>query len=133
MQTYVVRFALLINRLEWACEQQDNRDFPAADTLTITGDQVTKACILAEYFLNHAKKANAIINGQSPVEKLPRDIKNWYRSLPLQTAISTNDAEAAGAKASISRATIFRLLNEHDASRKLFQKIRHGYYERLYV
>jgi Protein of unknown function (DUF3987) len=135
MQTYSLRFCLIINRLEFACaySSSDNRDFPPHDTYTVTYDQAQKAAILTEYFLKHALKANNVINAQTPLAKLPRDQRNFYKELPMGVVFSTTEAELAAVKHRISRATLFRLLNDTDPSRKLFQKVRHGEYERLYA
>lgn len=132
MQTYTIRFALLINRIRYACECQDNRDFPPVDEQVIRLDDVEKARILAEYFLTHALKAHNAISGATPADKLPRDIQKWYRSLPLGQELTTRQIEDQAVSHNLSRPTMFRFLNESNLEKRLFQKIRHGVYERLY-
>lgn len=133
MQTYCIRFALIINRLQYACACQENTDFQPNDDQTITREQVQKAAILAEYFLRHALKAQNSISGATPVDKLPRDQQQFYRSLPIGQEISTAQLEEGALKyKGISRAKLFRLLNEPDPLRRIFAKVRHGVYERLY-
>lgn len=132
MQTYTLRFALLLHLLEYACKCQDNTDFPPNCDLRITVKQVDRACALTEYFLSHALKANNAINGATPLDKLPRDERNWYKSLPMNEVFSTKLAEEKAVEAKISRAKMFRLLGETDPQKRLFQKVRHGEFERIY-
>lgn len=132
MQTYVIRFCILINRLRQACEYQSNKDFPPNDDQLIISDDVARAGILCEYFLKHALKAHNDISGATPVDKLPRDIQKFYRCLPIGQEITTGFIEEAALKNNLSRAGLYRLLNEADPQRKLFVRIRHGVYERLY-
>lgn len=133
MQTYSLRFCLIINRLEYACEYNSNSDFPPNDILTISLAQAQKAAMLTEYFLRHALKANNVINAQTPLAKLPRDQRNFYKDLPMGVIFTTTEAENYAVKHRISRATLFRMLNETDPTKKLFQKVRYGEYERLYA
>lgn len=132
MQTYCIRFALILNRIRYACDYQDNTDFQPKDDETIRVEDVKKAIRLTRYFLDHAMKANNAISGATPADKLPRDIQKFYRQLPLGQELSTRQIEDIAAMHKLSRAALFRMLNEHDASRKLFVKVRHGVYERLY-
>jgi hypothetical protein len=133
MQTYTLRFCLIINRLEYACQYQSNREFPPNDDYTVTLDQAHRACQLTEYFIKHALKSNSAINSTTPLSKMPRDIVKFYRALPIGQEFTTRDAEDAAVKFNISRATMFRLLSEMDTSKRLFAKVRHGVWERLYV
>lgn len=133
LQSYTIRFCMLVNRLDYACAYQDNRDFPPQDDLKVTYDQAFRACVLTEYFLKHALKTNASVNAGTPVSKLPRDQRNWYKELPIGQVFTTQEAETIAIKHRISRAVMFRMLNEGDPARRLFVKIRHGEYERLYV
>ena len=133
LQSYAIRFCLLINRLDYACACQDNKEFPPHDDLTITYEQAFRACVLTEYFLKHALKTNAYVNGGTPVATLPRDQRNWYKELPMGKVFNTSEAEVIAVKHRISRATMYRLLNQNDAMKRLFLKVRHGEYERLYV
>ena len=132
MQTYCIRFSLIVNRLRYACECQDNTDFPPMDDQLIRLDDVQKAKILCEYFLSHAIKAQNAISGATPADKLPRDIQKWYRSLPLGQELTTRQIEDAAVIHKLSRPSMFRLLNESNMDRRLFAKVRHGIYERLY-
>jgi len=133
MQTYTLRFCLIINRLHYACLFHTNKDFPPDDNHTVTLQQAQYASDLTEYFLLHAFKANNIINSNTPIAKLPKDEKNFYKALPMGKPFTTSQAETIAEKTGISRAKLFRMLNETDNSRRLFQKVRHGEYERLYV
>lgn len=134
MQTYTIRFALILNRLRVACEyiDNDNPDFPPHDHKEITVADVDRACILVEYFLKHALKAHHSISGATPVDKQPRNIQQWYKAIPRGTEITTAEVEAISATYKVSRATMFRMLNEPDHTKRLFVKIRHGIYERIY-
>lgn len=133
MQTYTLRFCLLLNRLDYACDCQTNADFPPTDQYTVTADQAGRAAQLVEYFLLHALKANSIVNAQTPLAKLPKDEKLFYKALPFGEPFTTSKAESFAIKFRISRAKMFRMLNETDPSKRLFQKVRHGEYERIYV
>lgn len=133
LQSYAIRFCLLLNRLDHACACQGNEAFPPQDELKITYEQAFRAGVLTEYFLKHALKTNAYVNGGTPVARMPRDQRNWYKELPINKPFGTAEAETAAVKHRISRATMYRLLNETDHSKRVFQKIRHGEYERLYV
>lgn len=132
MQTYTIRFSLILNRLRYACAMQENVDFPEADDQTIVTDDVEKAIQLAEYFLLHAHKTHNAISGATPADKLPRDILKWYQSLPIGQELSTRDIEDAALRHNLSRPTMFRHLNESNIEKRLFAKLRHGVYERLY-
>ncbi len=132
MQTYALRFSLLLNRARYACEYQNNKDFPISDDQTILADDVEKAKILTEYFLLHALKAHNAISGATPADKLPRDIQKWYQSLPLGQELPTRDIEDAAIKHNIARRTMFRYINDSDVQKRIFVKLRQGYYERLY-
>lgn len=132
MQTYAIRFCILVNRLRQACEYHTNKDFPPNDDQTIVSDDVAKATILTEYFLKHAMKAHNDISGSTPLDKLPRDIQKFYRSIPIGQEISTMELELKAVEHQMSRATLFRMLNESNPEKKLFTKLRHGVYERLY-
>jgi len=132
MQTYAIRFCIIVNRLRQACEYQSNKDFPPNDDQTIVSDDVAKATILTEYFLKHAMKAHNDISGATPVDKLPKDMQRFYRSFPIGQELNTKILEEGAVKHNLSRASLFRLLNESNPERKLFTKIRHGVYERLF-
>lgn len=132
MQTYAIRFCILVNRMRQACEYQSNKDFPPNDDHTIISDDVAKATILTEYFFRHAMKAHNDISGATPVDKLPKDMQRFYRSFPIGQELNTKQLEEEAVKHNLSRASLFRLLNESNPERKLFTKIRHGVYERLF-
>lgn len=132
IQTYSIRFAMILNRLRYACDYQDNRQLPPKDDETISVYDVEMAMHLSDYFLKNAQKASLIINGQNPVDKLPTNLKKFYKLLPRGVELSTKELEEAAVKADISRATLFRLLNNPDTQQRIFSKIRHGVYERLY-
>lgn len=132
MQTYCIRFALIMNRLRYACDAQDNKDFPADDDQTIKVDDVKRSKILCEYFLLHALKAHHSISGATAADRLPMDIQKFYRSLPIGQELTTREIEDHAFKHKLSRPTMFRLLNEPAPEKRLFAKLRHGIYERLY-
>lgn len=133
MQTYTLRFCLIVNRLEYACAYQTNRDFPPVDDYTVTVEQAYKAAQLTEYFLLHALKANNAINANTPLAKMPRDIVKFYRQLPMGQTFTTREAEDVAVRCNVSRAKLFRLFSETDPAKKIFTKIRHGEWERMYV
>ena len=123
MQNYAIRFALILECLNWATE--DN-EFQLIQSLTITPESVHHAITLCSYFLQNAMKANSMINFSSPVDKLPKNFREFYRMLPDEFA--TGDAEDIAAKKDIRRATFYRLLKREE----LFQKLRGGRYQKLH-
>jgi hypothetical protein len=93
LQTYVIRFCLILNRLDYACAYQDNREFPPEDLRTISLPQADRACVLAEWFLKHALKSNSIVNAEDPLNRLSMDKKNFYKSLPFGKPFTITEAE----------------------------------------
>lgn len=117
MQSYALRFALLIEVLDWACE---NNDFSLPQDLQITTDSVGKAIMLSDYFLQMALKANSLINFASPIDKMPKDFRIFYRALPDE--FSFGEGEKIAAQHGFPRPTYSRYLKKPE----LFQKLRGG-------
>lgn len=133
MQSYCCRFSLLLYLMhEAAGENEDSNTFPPEPFSTVSSKIVRKAKALTEYFLMHSLKAQAQINSATPLDRLPRNLRNWYRDIPSGVEVSTSDIERIAQKHDISRATVFNYLGATDPNRKIFIRTRQGYYEKLY-
>lgn len=135
MQTYFLRFCLILQNMHVAAGDigYDPFDRPNAsgDASWIGPPIVDKAVLLTDYFLKHSLKAVSVINNVTPLAKMPTNLLNWYRELPL--IFTTQEAETVGVKHGITRRTMFIHLNQQEGNKRIFQKIKHGQYEKLFV
>lgn len=133
MQTYACRFTMLLHLMHQAANELPKDDsFPPKDYVNVALPTVEKACELTEYFLKHALKAQDQISAATPLDRLPKNIRNWYSAIPSGTEISTSQVEDIAFKFGISRAAMFSYLNCTDMAKKLFIRTRHGMYEKIY-
>lgn len=134
MQTYALRFALLLQILHEACNDTPADDYKmgADGKLEISLGIAERAQALTEFFISHALKANGIINAQNPLGRLPSNVRKWYGSLPTGVEFTTKMAEEKAILFQISRSTMFEMLSQRDPKKQLFQKIKTGSYEKLY-
>jgi DNA primase catalytic core len=123
MQNYAIRFALTLELLNWAAE---NNEFQKLEDIMISAESVHHAITLCQYFLTNAMKANSMINFSSPVDKLPKNYRDFYRLLPDE--FNTGEAEDVAVKKDISRANFYRFLKKEE----LFSKLRGGRYQKLH-
>jgi hypothetical protein len=134
IQSQAIRFCLILAMLDWACAYKTNGDDNDiwgdfdANNLRIKMGTVERGIALAEYFLLNALKANAIINFASPIDKLPRNYRAFYRELPEE--FETADAKKLAIRYDISEEKMFRLLKNQDGDKPFFRKIKHGKYEK---
>lgn len=117
IQNYAIRFSLILELLDWSCE---NNEFVLPQNLEVSVQTVNKAIMVADYFLRNALKANAMINLSSPVDKMPKDFRTFYRALP--DSFSFGQGVDVAAKHQIGRATFSRALKRKD----FFEKVRGG-------
>lgn len=95
----------------------------------IDADTVTDGIRIAEYFLTQSEKVHGQIFDSTAVDKLPRDVRQWYDRLvkslnEKKTTIATADAVSAGNVEGLSESKVKRLLQRKD----LFDKVKHGEY-----
>lgn len=103
----------------------------SGDTLPaeIDAKTVEDGIRVAEYFLTQSEKVHAQIFDTTAVDKLPRDVRQWYDRLvkslnEKKKTITTADAVTAGNVAGLSESKAKRFLGRKD----LFDKVRHGEY-----
>ena len=116
MEMYVLRLALIIEMIRYACNESDKK--------AISIEAVQGAIKLVEYFKNSAVKVNYILSNASPLDKFPADKRNLYKALPdtFTTEIGLQTAEGLG----VPERTFKYFLNEKD----LFTRLSHGEYEK---
>lgn len=132
MQSYCCRFALILYLMHEAAGENKDDTFPPEPFSTIAPAIVKKAVALTEYFLQHSLKSQAQINSATPLDRLPRNLRNWYRDIPTGIEVSAGDIERIAQKHDISRATVFNYLGATDPNKKIFLRTRQGFYEKLY-
>lgn len=131
MQNYLTRFTLMLHLMHEAAGEVTHRSMNGGE-VRISMPIVLKAITLTEYFLNHSLKAQSAINASTPLDRLPRNIRNWYADLPTGDQLTTNIVERYAMKHGLSRAQMFVYLSEHDPKKRIFHKERHGVYTKLF-
>jgi len=118
LDMYVVRLALILELIGWACEESDKQ---AISIKTMQG-----AIKLIEYFRKSAIKAYSIISNTEPLEKFPVDKQLLFRELPdsFTTEIALQVAHSMG----VPERTLKRFLKEKD----LFLRTSRGEYEKCF-
>ncbi|MBQ3812078.1 MAG: DUF3987 domain-containing protein [Bacteroidales bacterium] len=117
IQTYCLRFALVIHTMREAAGDIDT-------STTIGDDTVTRAIVLAEFFYETAQVAYEMVLA----DNTPND---FFRLLNgLNTFFTTDQAIAVGERMGISRAKVFRLLGVKPDD-PFLRKLKHGKYEKL--
>ena len=116
MDMYVLRLALILEMLRYACNESDKH--------AVSIEAVEGAVKLVEYFKNSAVKVNYILSNTSPLDKYPADKQALYNALPetFITEAGLQIAEGLG----VAERTFKRFLNE----RELFKWISRGEYEK---
>jgi hypothetical protein len=115
MDVYIVRIALVLEVLQYACDWNNNN---------VIGVRATEGAVkLIEYFKGMAIKVNNIISS-SPFDRLPTDKQKLYDVLPPKFSRGQG-WEIAEGSGMIER-TFTRFLSDQD----LFTKLKHGEYEK---
>lgn len=116
MDMYVLRLALNLEMLRYACNESDKQ--------AVSIEAVQGAVKLVEYFKNSAVKVNSILTNASPLDKHPTDKQALYKALPdtFTTEIGLQIAEGLG----VAERTFKYFLNE----KELFTRISRGEYEK---
>lgn len=119
LDIHCARLALLLQMLRYACDEAEN-------TL-VDETSVQSAIKLTRYFAKQAKKVHQHLFERSPVDDLDATKKAFYEA--LKEIFKTSEAVAIGiGKYNYSERFVKKFLNE----RKLFSKVSHGVYEKLY-
>ena len=116
MDMYVLRLALILEMLRYACNESDKQ--------AVSIEAVHGAVKLVEYFKNSAVKVNSILTNASPLDKHPADKQALYNTLPdtFTTETGLQIAEGLG----VSERTLKYFLNE----KELFTRTSRGEYEK---
>lgn len=77
IQTYCLRFSLILQLLRWACDERVSRE-------EIDADSVKGAILLAEYFKSTGVAVATYINSKNPFDRLPAYKQDIYNALPLE-------------------------------------------------
>lgn len=118
LEVYAVRFSLIIHRINCVLGNANSEEIDA--------NSVTAGITLAEYFRKNALKVLYILNNSSPIDALPKDKKKFYEALPDKFTYKQAVDTAKGYR--FSEVTLRRLL----ANRRIFEKISHGNYEKIF-
>lgn len=118
MDMYVVRLALILELLQWACTGGSKQN--------IGIEAINGAIALIEYFKNSALKVHKTINNIKPIETEPENKQAIYDALPLEFSTSKG-LQIAGSMGMPER-TFKNFLNDT----KLFIKVRHGEYKKCF-
>lgn len=116
MDMYVLRLALILEMLRYACSESDKE--------AISIEAVQGAVKLVEYFKNSAVKVNSIITNASPLDKHPTDKQDLYKALP--DTFTTETGLQIASKLDCAKRTFEYFLKD----KELFTRIRRGEYEK---
>lgn len=117
METYVARFALILELLQYACNESDKQ---AIGLRAVHG-----AILLVEYFKRSAEKVNSILQNASPLDKHPADKQIVYNALP--DTFTTEQGLQIVVRLGMKERTFKRFLND----KGLFCRTSRGEYEKL--
>lgn len=119
LEAYCIRFALLIELMDWACS--------GSELTQIRLTSVERAIELTAYFKANAEKVYYVLNEQSAAERLPRDQQRLFDGMPDE--VTTADAVAMGSEMipKVSERTVKRLLRNS----LVFRRVGRGEYEKL--
>lgn len=118
MDSYAIRFSLLLEMLKYACEESNKN--------AISLSSVKGAIQLVDYFKKSAIKVHSTISNVSPLKKLPIDKQDLYKSLPNK--FTTKEGLRIAESLSIPERTFKDFINKKD----LFSRIIRGNYEKRF-
>ncbi len=116
-EIYVVRLALILEMIRFACDESDKK--------SVSIEAMLGAIKLVEYFKNSAIKVNSIISNHNPLDKFPANKRKIYEALP--DTFSTQEGLIIASANNLSERSFKEFLKE----KELFNKIRHGQYDKL--
>lgn len=118
IETYALRFSLLLEMLKFACSESDKQE--------ISLQSVKGAIKLVEYFQNSAIKVYKILNEKNAFDKLPADKQKLYDALP--EAFTTGEGIKVSETMEVMKARAFK---EWIKDKNLFKYLERGKYEKL--
>jgi hypothetical protein len=116
LEMYVVRLALIIEMMRYACGEGNKK--------SISAESAQGAIKLVEYFRNSATKVNSILSDSTPLDMQPENKRILYNALPEKFATGQGLSIAEGL--GIPERTFKRFLND----KELFNNVSWGYYEK---
>jgi hypothetical protein len=116
LEVHAVRLSLILELLSWACGESNLNG--------ISVNSVQKALQLAEYFKRSAIKVYSNISSLNPIDKLPADKQNLYKTLP--NSFTTE----AGIKIANSVGMPERSFKRFLTDQELFTRVTVGKYEK---
>jgi hypothetical protein len=118
MDMYVLRFALILEMLKYACNKSNKQ--------AIGIDSVEGAIKLVNYFKKSAIKVNTILSNADPLEKYSADKQAVYNELPDN--FTTEEGLKTAEKLNMPKRTFKRFLTD----KELFINISWGKYEKCF-
>ncbi|MCO4291349.1 YfjI family protein [Solitalea sp. MAHUQ-68] len=117
LEMYVVRLALILEMMRWACNEGD-KQFVGIESMQ-------GAIQLIEYFKKSAVKAYSIISNINPLDKFSSDKHALFNALP--DTFKTEEGLKLAINMGIPERTFKRFLNEQE----LFNRRSRGEYEKI--
>jgi len=117
-EVYTIRFSLIIQLIHWALNNKTNKEVELF--------AVENAIKLSEYYFKNAIKVHHKINNTSPLNKLTSEEKQLYNK--MGTSFTTKQILNEAELLKIDSRKVYRFLN----NLQLFEKIKHGCYDKLY-
>lgn len=122
MNIHCLRFALLIEEINYAIKRFNQTVEVIEPTRTITEESMKAARTICEYFVKTGLKFRNGISVISPFESLPESHQDLYKKLPDE--FQSKEAIDIGTSLDISKSTINRFLTNQE----FFTKVRRGIY-----
>jgi hypothetical protein len=116
MDMYVLRLALILEMMRFACNESDKR--------AVSIEAVLGAVKLVEYFKSSAVKVNSILSNASPLDKHPAYKQALYNALP--DTFTTETGLQIAEELAVAERTFKYFLNE----KELFMRISRGEYQK---
>jgi len=114
LEVYIARLALILEISRWACGVSERE--------SISVEAIKGAIKLIEYFRKTAIQVNALIAGDNPLSKFPKDKQELYNALP--DYFKTEEGISIANDKGMPERTFKRFLN----NKELFQKMKIGQY-----
>jgi hypothetical protein len=118
LETYIGRFALILQMLHWACGEEHNCE-------EISLKIVEKAIVLTEYFRATATRIHHILFNQTHLDKLDRLKRKVYEALPER--FKSCQGVIIAQKLGMGERTFRGFIQD----KKLFEKLKQGDYDKL--
>jgi hypothetical protein len=122
IEAYFYRFLIIIAVVECAYSEMKGSYVKIKSELFVDENTVSKAILLAEYFMENAMSLRSRII--DPFKGLSQGVRNWYKKLPF--SFKTDEAITIGDSVGISKSTVEKNLRKSN----LFINISHGCYSK---